>query len=75
MNSYKDDKKILENEIKRKDNEINRLRQQKRDEKLILDKNRRDDLYKLNILKDEKVKLYERKRKIKGIIRDVAKLK
>lgn len=38
MNSYKDDKKILENEIKRKDNEINRLRQQKRDEKLILDK-------------------------------------
>lgn len=65
MNSYKDDKKILENEIKRKDNEINRLRQQKRDEKLILDKNRRDDLYKLNILKDEKVKLYERKRKIK----------
>lgn len=57
IKNYENDNKVLKNKIQKKDYEIDRLKRQKRDEKSLLDKNRRDDLYELNNLKDKEAKL------------------
>lgn len=61
IKNYEDENKALKNEIHKKDNEIDKLKQQKRDEKSLLDKTRKDALSELSSLKDAETKLLARK--------------